>query len=84
MRDLARRVQSLRKEMGFMPTEVLGAVHLAGLDEETWRLLEPFLGEMAGLVRAGQVHLVKDRSEVKAEWREFTFDDKRVFVAIEQ
>jgi len=84
MRDLARRVQSLRKEMGFMPTEMLGAVHLAGLDKETWRLLKPFLGEMAGLVRARQVHLVKDRSEVKAEWREFTFDDKRVFVTVEQ
>jgi len=84
MRDLARRVQALRKELGFAPTDVLGAVFLAELDEETSGLLEPFLGEMAGLVRAGQVRLVRDRSEVKVEWREFSFDDRRVYVAVAQ
>ena len=34
MRDLARRVQALRKELGFMPTDVLDAVHIAELDEK--------------------------------------------------
>jgi len=84
MRDLARRVQALRKELGFMPTEVLEVVYLAGLDEEMFGLLEPFLGEMAGLVRAGEVRLVRDRSEVTAQWREFSFDGKRVSAAITQ
>ncbi len=82
MRDLARRVQALRKELGFMPTEVLELVSLAGLDEEMFMLLEPFLREMADLVRAGEVRLVRDRNEVTADWREFSFDGKKVFAAI--
>jgi valyl-tRNA synthetase len=82
MRDLARRVQALRKELGFTPTDVLEVVHLAGLDGESVRLLEPYLGEMAELVRAEKVSLHSERSEVKAEWHEYTFGDKRVYVAI--
>jgi isoleucyl-tRNA synthetase len=86
MRDLARRVQALRKDLGFSPTDVLEAVHLAGLDDETRDLLEPLLGVMAGLVRAKKVSLNKDKREVagvaETEWHEFSFDDKRVYAAI--
>jgi len=82
MRDLARRVQALRKELGFAPTDVLDAVHLAELDAESTRLLEPFLTQMADLVRTKKVHVHRERSEVKAEWHEYTFDDKKVYVAI--
>jgi len=84
MRDLARRVQALRKELGFMPTDILEAVRLAELDVETTRLLEPYLQEMAELVRAKKVMLNIKRSDVKADWREYTFDDKRVYIAIAQ
>jgi len=82
MRDLARRVQSLRKEMGFSPLDVLGGVHLAGLDDESVKLLEPFLGEMAELVRAKRVCVHGERAEVEAEWHEYPMDDKKVYVAI--
>ncbi len=82
MRDLARRVQSLRKELGFMPTDILEAVHLAELDQESLKLVEPFLAEMAELVRTKKVHLHKKRTEVKADWHEYTLDTKQVFVAI--
>jgi valyl-tRNA synthetase len=82
MRDLARRVQALRKELGYSPTDVLNAVHLAELDGETTRLLEPYLTEMANLVRAKKVQVHKERAEVEAEWHEYTFDDKKVYVTI--
>jgi isoleucyl-tRNA synthetase len=83
MRDLARRVQALRKELGFTPTDVLEAAHLAGLDGENARLLKPFLREMADLVRAKRVSLHREKSDVKqAEWHEYMLDDKRVYVAI--
>jgi len=82
MRDLARRVQALRKELGFTPTDILDAVHLAELDMESARLLEPYLTEMADLVRTKKVHVHKKRLEVKAEWHEYSFDDKKVYVAI--
>jgi len=82
MRDLARRVQALRKELGFMPTDLLDAVHVAELDVESMKLLEPYLGEMAELVRAKEVHVHIERSEVEAKWYERTLDDKKIYVAI--
>jgi len=82
MRDLARRVQSLRKELGFMPTDILEAVHLAELDQESVKLVEPYLTEMAELVRTKKVYLHKRRAEVKADWHEYVLDNKKVFVAI--
>jgi isoleucyl-tRNA synthetase len=82
MRDLARRVQSLRKELGFMPTDILEAVHLAELDQESMKLVEPYLAEMTELVRTKKVYLHKKRAEVKADWHEYLLDNKKVFVAI--
>ena len=82
MRDLARRVQALRKELGFTPTDILEAVHLAELGTETLSLLEPYLGEMAELVRTKRVSLHTDRSGVKVDWHDYALGDKRVYVAI--
>jgi isoleucyl-tRNA synthetase len=82
MRDLARRVQSLRKELGYMPTDVLEAVHIAELDKDSIRLLTPFLMEMKGLVRAEKVYLHSSRDELDAKWHEHQLDDKKIFVAI--
>jgi isoleucyl-tRNA synthetase len=83
MRDLARRVQALRKEMGFVPTEVLESAHIAELDEESIGLLEPYLDEMAGLVRARKVYLHTNRSEEHdAEWHESELDGKKIYLNI--
>jgi hypothetical protein len=78
MRDLARRVQALRKEMGFVPTETLESVHIAELDVESMGLLELYLAEMAGLVRARKVYLHVTCSEVEASWHESELDGKRI------
>ena len=83
MRDLARRVQALRKEMGFVPTEVLESVHIAELDAESMGLLEPYLEEMAGLVRARRVYLNASRSEERdADWHESELDGKKIYLNI--
>jgi isoleucyl-tRNA synthetase len=82
MRDLARRVQALRKELGYVPTDILEAVHIAGLDGESIGLLESYLEEMARLVRAEKVYLHSSRGEVKAEWHESELDGKRIYINI--
>jgi isoleucyl-tRNA synthetase len=82
MRDLARRVQSLRKELGYMPTHVLDAVHIAELDDESMGLLTPYLKEMEELVRAKKVYLHSSCSELDAKWHEHKLDNKKVSVAI--
>lgn len=81
MRDIARRVQSLRKELGYIPTDILNTVHIAELDEESIKLLQPYLDEMAELVRAQKVQLHKSR-EAKAEWHEYPLDEKKIYIAI--
>jgi isoleucyl-tRNA synthetase len=82
MRDLARRVQSLRRELGYVPTDVLEAVYIGDLDDESAGLLEPYLAGMAELVRAKKVVLSDKRDEVGAEWHEHQLDDKKIYIAI--
>jgi isoleucyl-tRNA synthetase len=83
MRDLARRVQALRKEMGFTPTDILESVHIAELDAESMTLLEVYLDEMAGLVRTRKVYLHNNRSEEHdAQWHESELDGKKIFLNI--
>jgi len=83
MRDLARRVQALRKEMGFVPTEVLESAHIAELDEESMGLLEPYIEEMAGLVRARKVYLHANREEEHdTDWHESELDGKKIYLNI--
>jgi isoleucyl-tRNA synthetase len=82
MRDLARRVQALRKELGYVPTDVLDAVHIAELDDESIGLLESYLEEMAELVRTKKVYLHCSRAEVGAEWHESELDGKRIYINI--
>jgi isoleucyl-tRNA synthetase len=82
MRDIARRVQSLRKELGYVPTDVLEAVHIAELEKESIKLLKPYLREMEELVRAKNVYIHEKREEVSVEWHEHQLDDKKVFIAI--
>ena len=82
MRDVSRRVQALRKELGFMPTDVLDSVHISELDDESIALLKPFLVEMAELVRTQKVYLHKSQTEVEAKWHESELDGKKIYVNI--
>jgi isoleucyl-tRNA synthetase len=84
MRDVARRVQSLRKELGYVPTDILEVVYVAGLDEESMRLLRPFISQMAELVRAKKVQLHISPNEVNVKWHEYPLDDKKIYIAISQ
>jgi isoleucyl-tRNA synthetase len=83
MRDLARRVQSLRKELGYVPTDVLEAVYIAEVEDESVRLLRPYLKQMEELVRAKKVHLHARSEEVaEAKWHEYQLDDKKIRIAV--
>jgi isoleucyl-tRNA synthetase len=82
MRDLARRVQALRKELGYMPTDVLNVVHIAELEDENVKLLQPFVKEMEQLVRTRKICLHTKRKEAKTEWHEYQMDDKKIYIAI--
>jgi len=82
MRDLARRVQALRKEQGFSPTDIVEAVHVAELDQKDIELLKPYMDEMKELVRAKAVHVHGERVKVDSDWHENKLDKKKVYVAV--
>ncbi len=82
MRDLARRVQVLRKELGFSPTDIVDSVHIADLPQKDVELLNPFLIEMQELVRAKKVHVHNELIDINAGWHENKLDKKKVYVAV--
>jgi len=80
-RDVARRLQALRKTRGFSPTAVLSKASVAGLDEEEMKMLEPLKGELAFLVRVKQVSLLPSK-EGGAKWAEDDLDGKPIFLDV--
>ncbi|MCD6241739.1 class I tRNA ligase family protein, partial [Candidatus Bathyarchaeota archaeon] len=83
MRDLARRIQALRKELGFVPTEILNEAHVAMLGSEKVELLSPFLEEMAELVRVKKVYMHPDKPEIKAlKWHKYELDGEKILISI--
>ena len=82
MRDLARRVQSLRKDLGFSPTDIVNVVHVADLDPEDIKILSPFIDEMEELVRAKKVNVHQKKIDINADWNETKLDKKKVHVAV--
>ena len=81
VRDLARRLQALRKEKGFVPTAMLRSASVAGLDEEDLELLRPLTKEVAFLVRVKEVRLstVKDAT---SGWSESDLDGKSIYLKV--
>ena len=83
MRDLARRIQALRKDLGFVPTEILNEVHVAMLTTEKVKLLEPFLDTMAELVRTKKVRLHSEKPQLEGvKWHQYEVDGEKVLIAI--
>jgi len=86
MRDVARRIQALRRDMGFKPTDILDEVHVAGLSSDDMGLLKPFLHELEELVRARHVSLHEgevEEPELRGlSWREYRIDKKSLKIAI--
>ena len=83
MRDLARRVQALRKELGFTPTDILEAAHIAELDTESTQLLTPYLEEMTNLIRTKKIHLHNNTNEIQnTTWHESELDGKKIHITL--
>ena len=82
VRDLARRLQTLRKKRGRDPAEMLQRARVAGLNEETLRLVEPLLKDLAFLVRAERVEALRTRT-AEGSWEDEEFDGNLVYLDIE-
>ncbi|MGA2198901.1 MAG: class I tRNA ligase family protein [Nitrososphaerales archaeon] len=81
LRDIARRLQALRKARGYSPTAVLDRAMVAGLDEEMTALLEPLASELNFLVRVRDVRILAEKSE-GAEWEEDELDGRPIYIDV--
>lgn len=82
VKDLARNLQSLRKEKGYNPTDVLALAQIAGLGEQNISLLKDKESEIAFLVRSKAVKLCPDLPKESENWREVDIDGTKVKIDI--
>ncbi len=81
MRDVARRLQALRKARGYSPTDILTRARVAGLDEEMTSLLRPLEKELAYLVRVKDVQILSEKTE-DGEWEEDELDGRPIYIDV--
>ncbi len=81
VRDVARRLQALRKERGFVPTAMLQSASVAGLEEEDLQLLQPLTAEIAFLVRVRRVNLSADKRP-GGRWSESDLDGRPLYIDV--
>jgi isoleucyl-tRNA synthetase len=81
VRDIARRLQSLRKERGYRPTDIVSRARVAGLDEETRRVLEENREKLLYLVRAREFFLYESK-DTSTSWKEFELDGRTIYLDI--
>jgi isoleucyl-tRNA synthetase len=80
LRDIARRLQALRKRRGFSPTALLHRAAVAGLEKEEVELLRPLRKRLAYLVRVREAEVSVERGEGK--WEEDELDGRKIFVDV--
>ena len=82
LRDIARRLQALRKARGYSPTAVLEKAMVAGLDEEMTSLLRPLAGELE-LPRPGERSPTSwPRRPTDGEWEEDELDGRPIYIDV--
>jgi len=80
VRDVARRLQALRKEKGYSPTAMLSEARVAGLDDEELDLLDPFKKELSFLVRVRTIKLSSEKGA--GDWHEDELGDKPIYIDV--
>jgi isoleucyl-tRNA synthetase len=81
IRDVARRLQALRKEKGYVPTEVLPKAELGGLDAATAELISSRREMLLFLVRVKEVSVSESPPEGEG-WTESDLDGRKIFLRI--
>jgi isoleucyl-tRNA synthetase len=81
MKDIARNIQQLRKEKGFVPTEILSYAHISNLDPDDSLSLEKHKDELAYYVRVKNVIITPDKLE-GVEYKEIEIDGKKILISV--
>ncbi|RMW38010.1 MAG: isoleucine--tRNA ligase, partial [Nitrosopumilus sp.] len=79
IKDVARRLQTLRKERGYNPTDVLGVASILDLDEESFEMIKEKADDLAFLVRVKQVNFTESCKEYKDD----DIDGQKIRISVE-
>ncbi len=79
VKDIARRLQNLRKERGYNPTDVLDVASILDLDGESLEMMKEKSDELAFLVRVKQVNF----TESCKEYKEDDIDGQKIRISVE-
>ena len=79
VRDVARRLQSLRKERGYTPTDILDAAYILDLDEESLEMVKERQEELAFLVRVKRVEF----SDKAKAYKDDDIDGQKIRISVE-
>ena len=79
IKDLARRIQTLRKEKGFNPTDILEKASILELDQESLDLIKEKTEDIAFLVRVKNV----DFTESCENYKDDDIDGLKIRIAVE-
>jgi isoleucyl-tRNA synthetase len=79
IKDIARRLQTLRKERGYNPTDILGVASILDLDDESLEMIKEKSEDLAFLVRVKQVTF----SESCKEYRDDDIDGQKIRISVE-
>ncbi len=78
LKDLARRIQSLRKERGYSPTDVLGTASILGLDAKQVESISAMRDDLAFLVRVKRI----DFKGMDIQYKDEDIDAQKVQIGI--
>ena len=79
VKDVARRIQTLRKERGYNPTDVLAVASILDLDDESLEMIKEKTQELAFLVRVKQVTF----EETCKEYKDDDIDGQKIRISVE-
>jgi isoleucyl-tRNA synthetase len=79
IKDIARRLQTLRKERGYNPTDILDVASILDLDDESLEMIKEKSEDLAFLVRVKQVTFSKSCKE----YRDDDIDGQKIRISVE-
>ena len=79
IKDLARRLQTLRKERGYNPTDILNKASILDLDSESLEMIKQKKDELAFLVRVKEVNF----DESCKSYKDDDIDGQKIRISVE-
>ena len=82
MKDIARNIQQLRKERGFVPTEILSTAYVSGLESDDLLSLENLKNELAYYVRVKQVIMSPNKLD-NVDYKDIEIHGRKILISVQ-